>query len=193
MHVKLLLFAISKTQQFEQLLGKRFTGVTVQQDASGSVAKEESGPAAVATITTPFTDLIGRCFKPFLDIYTDSIDKNLSELMDQFQQFKFNPQLAKQSSILTSGADLFVFYKKCLVQCNQLAAATGKPMYDLGMIFKKYLREYASKCLENKIPKLTAASATTNLASNISTNILNRENLQQLSTAAGQVRNIRLN
>lgn len=200
MHVKLLLFAINKTQQFEQLLGKRFSGVTLQEskgsptNAAGkqigvdsSESSKQQDPTLVV-ITTPFTDLICNCFKPFLDIYTDSIDKNLMELMEQFQQAKFNPQeqIAKKSSILTSGADLFVFYKKCLVQCNQLS--NGKPMYDLAMVFKKYLREYANKCLENKIPKLNTATATaTNLATNISSGILNRENFQQFSTAAGQV------
>ena len=54
--------------------------------------------------------------------------------------------------LLCSCADLFVFYKKCMVQCAQLSQ--GKPMYDLALIFKKYLREYASKLLEAKIPKL---------------------------------------
>lgn len=53
-----------------------------------------------------------------------------------------------------SCADLFVFYKKCLVQCTQLS--TEKPMYQLTQIFKKYLREYASKILEQKIPKASA-------------------------------------
>lgn len=193
MHVKLLLFAINKTQQFEQLLGKRFTGVTVQESSpskspTAGVTSSTITETGAPTIVTPFTDLIGNCFKSFLDIYTDSIDKNLMELMEQFQQCKFNPQeqIANKSSILTSGADLFVFYKKCLVQCNQLS--NGKPMYDLAMIFKKYLREYASKCLEQKIPKLSTPSATaSHLATNISTSILNRENFQQFSTAAGQV------
>lgn len=201
MHVKLLLFAINKTQQFEQLLGKRFNGLTVSEgnpsanvSTDSKVAQGQEDTISLdgnkdigSIIKTPFTDLIGKCFKPFLDIYTDSIDKNLIELMEQFQQAKFSPQeqIAKKSSILSSGADLFVFYKKCLVQCNQLS--NGKPMYDLAMIFKKYLREYASKCLENKIPKLVASNPTANLATNISAGILNRENFQQLSSAAGQV------
>lgn len=197
MHVKLLLFAINKTQQFEQLLGKRFTGDTLVQDAGSSTIIPNptgSADAAGALIITPFTDSIGKCFRPFLDIYTESIDKNLADLMEQFQQFKFNPQeqIAKKSSIFPSGADLFVFYKKCLVQCNQLGS-NGKPMYDLAMLFKKYLREYATKCLENKVPKLGATTSSTasltssTSAANLASNILNRENLQQLSTAAGQV------
>lgn len=46
-----------------------------------------------------------------------------------------------------------MFYKKCLVQCTQLS--TEKPMYQLTQIFKKYLREYATKILDQKIPKAT--------------------------------------
>lgn len=39
-----------------------------------------------------------------------------------------------------------------MVQCNQLS--NEQPMYELAMVFKKYLREYASKVLEFSIPKL---------------------------------------
>lgn len=45
-----------------------------------------------------------------------------------------------------------------MVQCTQLSS--GKPMYDLAMIFKKYLREYAVKLLETKIPKLTTSQTS---------------------------------
>lgn len=75
--VKLLLFAIQKTAAFEQLLDKRFIGVTLG----------ETKPAEVAASEKPsFMDLIGVCFKPYLDIYTDSIDRSLAELIDQFAQ-----------------------------------------------------------------------------------------------------------
>lgn len=189
--MKLLLFAINKTQQFEQLLAKRFTGVTLQEgsNAASKVAKPE-GPRTDgqpsqegnSMIKSVFTDIIGNCFKPYLDIYTDSIDKNLLELMEQFQQQKFNPheQIASKNTILNSGADLFVFYKKCLVQCNQLS--NGKTMLDLAVVFKKYLREYANKILESKIPKLAQPVANFN----ISSSLMSRD-LQNFSTAAGQV------
>lgn len=55
-----------------------------------------------------------------------------------------------------SSADLFVFYKKCMVQCNQLS--NEQPMYELAMVFKKYLREYANKVLE--VPKLLNSSTS---------------------------------
>lgn len=79
-----------------------------------------------------------------------------------------------------SCADLFVFYKKCLVQCTQLS--TGKPLYQLSQIFKKYLREYASKVLEYKIPKPTAQPTTIGSSMSMLT-----KDLQNLSTAAGNV------
>lgn len=210
--VKLLLFAISKTQQFEMLLAKRFTGETYQQLNTGnsgqahnqrqsstdilSTEQPSSGNGSVDNVTgagdketvqSPFIDMICVCFKPFLDIYTDSVDRNLAEIMERFVQESSNvktnaainnsavfPRYVHRVSLLAhtvdfislcftqfiscSCADLFVFYKKCLVQCTQLS--TEKPMYQLSQIFKKYLREYASKILESKIPKMSAPQTT---------------------------------
>lgn len=48
----------------------------------------------------------------------------------------------KGCCVLPWCADLFVFYKKCLLQCAQLS--TGQPMLSLTSVFEKYLREYAS-------------------------------------------------
>lgn len=50
-----------------------------------------------------------------------------------------------------SAADLFIFYKKCLVQCASLS--TGAPLLNLTSIFQKYLKDYASKILDGNIPK----------------------------------------
>ncbi|KXJ70050.1 hypothetical protein RP20_CCG025021 [Aedes albopictus] len=173
--VKLLLFAIQKTAVFEQLLDKRFIGVTLG----------ETKPAEVAASEKPsFMDLIGVCFKPYLDIYTDSIDRSLAELIDQFAQQNQQQIMPKDgnASVFPNCAELFVFYKKCMVQCTQLS--NEKPMYDLTLIFKKYLREYSSKVLEARIPKLQPASSTTSISNSMS---LLTKDLQNLSTAAGQV------
>lgn len=105
--VKLLLFAISKTQQFELLLAKRFTGETVIHQGLSNNTKSIQKPkekytlknampingldsntsgAETETVQSSLIDLIAICFKPFLDIYTDSVDRNLSEIMDRFIQ-----------------------------------------------------------------------------------------------------------
>lgn len=171
--VKLLLFAISKTQQFELLLAKRFNGLVL---ASMNITKASRPPKIIQLDekpmaqaddisqigNSPFLGLIN-CFEAFLDIYTDSVDRNLADIMERFvldnskTKVEFDP-MANNSTVLPSCADLFVFYKKCLVQCTQLS--NEKPMYQLTQIFKKYLREYASKILEQNIPKASVQATS---------------------------------
>lgn len=199
--VKLLLFAIAKTQQFELLLAKRFNGTTLVSSPvlaaktkahnpdtdPNDASSKPGGPSDDDAVnsTSPFFGLIGACFVPFLDIYTESVDRNLAEIMERFVQDNiatkgaFDP-IANNSSVFPSCADLFVFYKKCLVQCTQLS--TEKPLYTLSQIFKKYLREYASKILEHKIPKAVAQQTTLGTSMSMLT-----KDLQNLSTAAGHV------
>jgi len=57
-------------------------------------------------------------------------------------------------------------------------------MYDLALVFKKYLREYASKVLEGSTPKLVPATTGSSIGKSVS--LLTRD-MQNLSTAAGQV------
>jgi hypothetical protein len=194
--VKLLLYAINKTSQFEDLLGKRFTGCTLNENIQKSSKldkrallesdKEQSsdeksmtGDENVVQSTSPFRNLIGECFKPYLDIYTESIDRNLNDLIEKFLQ------VSKQQSIhasLESCAELFIFYKKSLVQCTQLS--NGKTLFDLVMVFKKYLREYAVKVLENQIPKVNSP-ANASITSSMS--LLKQKDFQNLQSAANQV------
>ncbi|XP_017837908.1 vacuolar protein sorting-associated protein 53 homolog [Drosophila busckii] len=180
--VRLLLFAINKTQAFEQLLSKRFTGVTL-----GASTAEQT---RVLTATeqpltqTVFHDQIGQCFKPHLDIYIRSIDRNLAELLEKFIEMSKEPYkfAEAKTTVYPSSGDLFVFYKKCMVQCNQLS--NEQPMYELALVFKKYLREYAAKVLEGSTPKLVTSSTGSSIGKSVS--LLTRD-MQNLSTAAGQV------
>ncbi|XP_034669570.1 vacuolar protein sorting-associated protein 53 homolog [Drosophila subobscura] len=183
--VRLLLFAINKTQAFEQLLSKRFTGVTLGATPAeqARVLVQPSGTDAPLTITV-FHDQIGQCFKAHLDIYIRSIDRNLSELMDKFVEMSREPYkfAEAKTTVYPSSGDLFVFYKKCMVQCNQLS--NEQPMYDLALVFKKYLREYAVKVLEGSTPKLVPITTSSSIGKSVS--MLTRD-MQNLSTAAGQV------
>jgi hypothetical protein len=56
------------------------------------------------------------------------------------------------SPVLSSCGDLFVFYKKCLVQCSELS--TGQPMLGLAQLFRKYLREYIQRVIVANLPKV---------------------------------------
>lgn len=196
--VKLLLFAINKTSQFEDLLGKRFSGCTlneaiskkpstlaekreqlVESDKEQSFKEGSQLDESAAPSLSPFQNLIGDCFKAYLDINTESIDRNLSDLIEKFLQ------VSKQQSVeasLESCAEIFIFYKKSLVQCTQLS--NGKTLFDLVVVYKKYLREYALKILENQTPKV---SASTNASISSGMSLLKQKDFQNLQTAANQV------
>lgn len=93
----------------------------------------------------------------FLDPLNLFVFRNMAELIDRFvADLKIQgPSLAQAEiegcCVLPSCADLFVFYKKCLLQCAQLS--TGQPMLSLTSVFKKYLREYASRLLQSNLPR----------------------------------------
>lgn len=57
------------------------------------------------------------------------------------------------ATVLPNCADLFLFYKKSLVQCTELS--NHNPMLALATVFKKFLKEYATKILEVNLPKYT--------------------------------------
>ena len=61
------------------------------------------------------------------------------------------PGVDGASIVLSSASDLFVFYKKCLVQCASLS--TGPPLLDLTEVFKRYLNDYAARVLSPLMPK----------------------------------------
>ncbi|KAG8587613.1 hypothetical protein GDO81_005723 [Engystomops pustulosus] len=184
--VKLLLFAIQRTTNFEGLLAKRFSGCTltdtvvkkpeVQPPVSTNPFLDDDNIAEEAALDTendldkpkkpkvpenPFHGIISKCFEPHLYVYIESQDKNLGELIDRFVgDFKAQgpPKSTSEDAgaVLPSCADLFVYYKKCMVQCSQLS--TGEPMIALSTIFQKYLREYAWKILSGNLPKTSSSS-----------------------------------
>ncbi|OBS83585.1 hypothetical protein A6R68_22386 [Neotoma lepida] len=116
----------------------------------------------------PFHGIVSKCFEPHLYVYIESQDKNLSELIDRFvADFKAQgppkPNTDEGGAVLPSCADLFVYYKKCMVQCSQLS--TGEPMIALTTIFQKYLREYAWKILSGNLPKTSSSSGGLTISS----------------------------
>nr|XP_033777440.1 vacuolar protein sorting-associated protein 53 homolog isoform X2 [Geotrypetes seraphini] len=191
--VKLLLFAIQRTTNFEGLLAKRFSGSTL----TDNVAKKPEPPPTPSTnpfledeigteeavldkdgdldrvkkpkaLDNPFHGLISKCFEPHLYVYIESQDRNLGELIDRFladvkAQGPPRSNTDEGGAVLPSCADLFVYYKKCMVQCSQLS--TGEPMIALTTIFQKYLREYAWKILSGNLPKTMSSSSGLTISS----------------------------
>uniref|UniRef100_A0A7N6AKH6 Vps53 N-terminal domain-containing protein n=1 Tax=Anabas testudineus TaxID=64144 RepID=A0A7N6AKH6_ANATE len=177
--VKLLLFAIQRTTNFEGLLAKRFTGCTLTDqkrpesplDPTNPFLEDEPGEdvgtekdedlTKPKAPDNPFHGIVSKCFEPHLYVYIESQDKNLGELIDRFvADFRVQgPPKAgtdEGGAVLPSCADLFVYYKKCMVQCSQLS--TGEPMIALTTVFQKFLREYAWKILSGNLPKSSSNS-----------------------------------
>ena len=86
--------------------------------------------------------------------------RNLAELMDSFVK-NFHEQCSSNSDersgvvtaslVLPCSADLFTFYRKCLVQCISLS--TGTALLDLAQLFKKNLDVFCDRVLTANIPK----------------------------------------
>lgn len=107
--------------------------------------------------------MISRCFESHLNIYIVSQDKGLADLVDRFSSDMKSQGVPKPAAdgsgvVITSAADFFVFYKKCLVQCASLS--TGSPLLELTDLFKKYLKEYASRILSPNIPKIPTSTSS---------------------------------
>lgn len=166
--VKLLLFAIQRTANFENLLARRFTGITLNRNESTKMRKPDQptkteeqaeNDSAEDEGVSPFSGIIGECFYPYLYVYINSVDRNLFELMERFVS-DTRTELAREdltcettpAVVLSSCADLFLFYKKSLVQCCELS--NEQPMLSLANTFQKYLREYATKVFQSNLPKL---------------------------------------
>ncbi|XP_032525271.2 vacuolar protein sorting-associated protein 53 homolog [Danaus plexippus] len=164
--VKLLLYAIQKTYNFEVLLHKRFIGTDVGADAADlspehQLVFDDEETGAVLRQGSPWVGLIGSCFECHLSLYITSLDANLRGLMDRFIQDAKSPDSVTSAvgsgagAVMSSCADLFLFYKKCLAQCATLS--TGEPMLELSMVFSSYLREYAGSVLSAALPRAAPA------------------------------------
>ncbi|KAK2148029.1 hypothetical protein LSH36_520g01045 [Paralvinella palmiformis] len=177
--VKLLLFAIQRTINFETLCARRFSGRTLQ-DNKNPVTSPAVTPLSptnpFAESTNPFenepdepqpqaeAEKQAPPTRPPISPFIGLISKNLSELLDRFvEDFRHHgaPRIdcEEGSNVLPSCADLFVYYKKCMVQCSQLS--TGQPMVDLSRTFQKYLKEYAMRLLMGNLPKFSKQEGIT--------------------------------
>ena len=168
---KLLLHSIQKTSAFENLLSRRFSGITLATSRNIEEQFIKSQPNMITSSSNPFGEpepdalssqnfhnvnlgtfkgIISQCFEPYLHIYLEAQDKNLEDMISKFVGDLNKMSLEKLESgegapVMTSCGDLFVFYRKCLVQLGELSA--GQPLLDLASLFRKYLREFTSKVI----------------------------------------------
>ena len=58
---------------------------------------------------------------------------------------------------LESCGDMFTFFRNSVVQCKQLGSQ--KAIFDLYIVFKKYLGVYAKKILNDNLPKSSSLAS----------------------------------
>jgi hypothetical protein len=159
--VKNLLFAVSKSTQFEHLLAQKFPGLTITVDDLPESKKKDF---LDGKLHNPFVSIVSHCYEPHLPIYVEAQEKSLSTLIDKLvveETHSKIPAKTDQSKVpevaevFPSAGILFTQYKNSLVQCVQLS--TGVALRNLAYVFQRNLKDYAIKVLQGCLPKQTSS------------------------------------
>lgn len=136
--VNLLLSCLQETLDFEQSLEKRFSDAPRASIDTLSSAEEK---------THTFNGLISVAFEPYLSLWVDSQDRQLSSMIPKYRSQPLIPEDEEFSpqAVMRSAIELFHFYKLTLSQCAKLS--TSDRLLDLSKVFSKYLDEYAQQVL----------------------------------------------
>lgn len=141
--VNLLLKCLQETLDFEHTLERRFAGPAESRsstDSTLSSAREEKQHSS-------FNQPISEAFEPYLSLWVESQDKQLSMLIPHYRQQPirnpdedFHPQM-----VIASSTDLFHSYRLTFAQCAKLS--TGSRLLELARTFAKYLDVYCRDVL----------------------------------------------
>ncbi|KAF3938374.1 hypothetical protein ABW19_dt0207104 [Dactylella cylindrospora] len=141
--VNLLLRCLQETLDFEHYLEKRFA--TDGRVSIDTVSSRDERPLI-------FGKAISEAFEPYLSLWVDSQEKTLQAMLPTFRAQPIRPpdEEFNVSSVLASSIELFQFYRVTFAQCAKLSA--GSKLYDLSLIFAKYLDIYADTVLLHHVP-----------------------------------------
>ncbi|CAK5281328.1 unnamed protein product [Mycena citricolor] len=148
--VKTLLDNLQLTADFELSMAKKWS--TPFPDILKATAQSHSAPPKTMT----------SAFEPHMGVFVDAQDRALSDMLAPHRRGRLGrsprPSLetdpgsvdheSKSESpmvVLPSSTELFYFYGQSLEQCAKLS--TGKPLFDLCNLHRKWLRIYAEEVL----------------------------------------------
>ncbi|KIY53086.1 hypothetical protein FISHEDRAFT_33844 [Fistulina hepatica ATCC 64428] len=149
--VKVLLDNLQATVEFETSLGKKW-----------AVSFKEILNTASESLGRPHKSM-SSAFEPHMGIFVDAQDRALADMLAPHRKLSAGhnptrssldiPSTIRQNvdegdtpaSVLPSSTELFYFYGQSLDQCAKFT--TGKPLYDLAMLHKKWLKIYADDVL----------------------------------------------
>ncbi|KAJ3115436.1 Vacuolar protein sorting-associated protein 53 [Phlyctochytrium bullatum] len=143
--VKIMLLALQQTMEFETKVDSRFGDKSIDPTKLNEDGKPKAGK---------FIKIISSAFEPYLRLYIESEDRNLSDMIDAART---SSDIQEDELVFTSSTDLFLFYRQTLIQCSKFS--TNKPFLDLCRLFGKWLRVYAD-VLSSKLPKEDKKSYT---------------------------------
>ncbi|KAK7520097.1 Vps53-like protein [Phyllosticta citriasiana] len=136
--VNLLLSCLQETLDFEHSLERRFSGDS--RSSMDTVVSREDRPHT-------FTQAISEAFEPYMSLWVESQDKQLSTLVPKYRtqplrnlEEEFSPQ-----GVIPSSTELFHFYRTALAQCAKLS--TGIRLLELSRTFARYLDQYGQQVL----------------------------------------------
>lgn len=105
-----------------------------------------------------FGKAISEAFEPYLYLWVESQDRQLSQLIPKYRQQPLRPPDADEdtplSSVLPSSIELFHFYRQTFSQCAKLS--TGNNLLELSKTFSKYLDAYADSVLSRQLSSTTS-------------------------------------
>lgn len=138
LNIDVLLNCLQETLDFEYNLERRFTNASrASMDTLSS--NDDKSPV--------FSQAISEAFEPYLSVWVEAQDKQLSAMIPLFRQQPpkppdedFSPQM-----VIPSSTNLFSFYRQILAQCAKLS--TGARLVELTKVFAKYLDQYAQQIL----------------------------------------------
>lgn len=138
LNIDVLLNCLQETLDFEHNLERRFTNASrASMDTLSS--NDDKSPV--------FSQAISEAFEPYLSVWVEAQDKQLSAMIPLFRQQPpkppdedFSPQM-----VIPSSTNLFSFYRQILAQCAKLS--TGARLVELTKVFAKYLDQYAQQIL----------------------------------------------
>lgn len=144
--VNLLLENLQHAIEFETFVSRKY-GVGLQDVLASTPSKASSNRS------------ISSAFEKYMGVFVDAQDKAISDMMAAYRGIKSRTSVEEQAIkeednhyVLSSSGDLFYFYAQTLEQCAKFT--TGKPLYDLFVVFRKWLRIYADEVLMSALRRV---------------------------------------
>lgn len=138
--VNLLLSCLQETLDFEHSLERKFSSGDSRSSMDTATSSGEDKRQG-------FSQAISEAFEPYLSIWVESQDKQLSTLIPKYRQQPVRNQEEEFHSqlVMPSSTELFHQYRVTLAQCAKLS--TGGRLLELSQTFGKYLDTYSQQVL----------------------------------------------